>query len=219
MTTRRSPSSGKGGPAPSRLPRGEVARLQQELAREVAVRDRLFEMGRSLRRASQDLMRSIHAGSASMSALEKLEAQARRFLAEPGDLSLGDEALQEYAEARLLWAIRQGFELPSAKELGLRAGPYLGGLADVVGEVRRLTLEELARGEVPRAEERLRLMEELYHTLMQFEAPRGVLALKPKQDSARALVERTRSDVVLARVLSRAGAGLALGVPRREEQD
>lgn len=217
--TRRSPSSGRGRSTPSRLAKGEVERLQKELAEEVAVRDRLFEMGRSLRRASQDLMRSIHAGSASAGALEKLESQARKFLTEPGDTSLGDDALQEYAEARLLWAIRQGVELPSARELGLRAGPYLGGLADVVGEVRRLTLEELAEGELSRAEERLRLMEEIYHTLMQFEAPRSVLALKPKQDTARALVERTRSDVVLARVLSRAGAGRALGVPRREEPD
>jgi predicted translin family RNA/ssDNA-binding protein len=44
---------------------------------------------------------------------------------------------------------------------------------------------------------------------LRFEGPRSIISLKPKQDAARSLVEKTRGDVALAEVLHRAGAGRA----------
>jgi translin len=48
-------------------------------------------------------------------------------------------------------------------------------------------------------------MESLYHTLLGFETARAIVSLKPKQDTARALLERTRGEVTMARLLHRAG--------------
>ena len=47
-------------------------------------------------------------------------------------------------------------------------------------------------------------MEAVYRTLLHFETPRAIVPLKPKQDQARALLERTRGDVTMATVIARA---------------
>ena len=73
-----------------------------------------------------------------------------------------------------------------------------------MGEIRRLTLRSLADDRLEEAEGRLALMEKIYHDLMRFDAPRSILSMKPKQDAARALLERTRGEVTMAQVLARA---------------
>ena len=75
----------------------------------------------------------------------------------------------------------------------------------MVGEIRRLTLADLTAANVVGAAERLALMESVYHTLLGFETARAIVSLKPKQDTARALLERTRGEVTMARLLHRAG--------------
>ncbi len=82
-------------------------------------------------------------------------------------------------------------------------------MGDLVGELRRLALASLSEGDVGGGRVRVREMEELFRTLLRFEGPRAIISLKPKQDSARSLVEKTRGDVALAEVLHRAGAGRA----------
>jgi len=119
-----------------------------------------------------------------------------------GEEGLAFDALQESVEAILLGAIVRGEELPGPDSLGVDPEPYLSGLGDVVGEVRRLALDRLGAGDLAGAEAHLATMDHLFRTLLRFETPRSIAQLKPKQDSARSLVERTRGDVIMARVLS-----------------
>ncbi|HEV8050786.1 MAG TPA: translin family protein [Thermoplasmata archaeon] len=155
-------------------------------------------------------MTRIHAGAASPSEVAKvrrdLAVLARALPKEfPGDEGLAEDALQEGVEAVLLAAAVAGEEFPTPAELDVAPEPYLLGLGDVVGEVRRLALAELTNGNVDGAADRLALMESLYHTLLGFETARAIVSLKPKQDTARALLERTRGEVTMARLLHRAG--------------
>jgi translin len=172
-------------------------------------RDRVHDRARNLRRAAQETMRRLHAAGPDLPDTERLGAEVRAFAEElHGELyeeaPLANDALQEGAEALLLDAVVRGRPLPGPNELGLSPEPYLLGLGDLVGEVRRLVLRDLSDARLGPAEERLALMEELYHVLMRFEAPRSVVTLKPKQDAARALIERTRGDMTMARMLRRA---------------
>ena len=89
-------------------------------------------------------------------------------------------------------------------DLGVDPEPYLLGLGDVVGEVRRRVLDRLGRDDLPGAEADLALMERLTQALLRFDTTRAIVQLKPKQDTARTLLERTRGEVVMARFLSRA---------------
>ncbi|MCI4348948.1 MAG: hypothetical protein L3J93_01850 [Thermoplasmata archaeon] len=113
--------------------------------------------------------------------------------------------MQEAVEAILLARILRGARLPSPRELGVGAEAYLPGLGDLVGEIRRLVLSSLGAGDLAAARRRLGEMDSVVRSLLHFEAPRSIVPLKPKQDTARALLERTRGDVTLAEVLARTG--------------
>ena len=192
------------------VPRHAVRAIERHLTARESRRRRLFERARALRRLSQQTMTRIHAGSAKPAELERIRRELVRLAGAlptefPGDEGIAEDALQEAVEALLLEAAADGRPFPTPQELGVPPEPYLLGLGDVVGEIRRLTLADLTRGEIGRAAERLALMEAVYHTLLGFETARAIVSLKPKQDTARALLERTRGEVTMAQLLHRAG--------------
>ena len=199
-------SSGR-RPSPG-LPEREARRIESHLGRREARRERLAGRARTLRREAQALMIGLHEGRADPAEGRRL-ARALRSLSRAttteasADAPLVRDALQEAVEALLLAAIVAHRPLPGPRALGVEPEPYLLGLGDVVGEVRRRALGELAHDDLAAAEASVRLMERLYQTLMRFDTTRAIVPLKPKQDAARGLLERTRGEVVMARVHSR----------------
>jgi translin len=176
---------------------------QRELRRE-----ELYQQARRLRRLAQGTMTRLHLGSAEPTELAAVRmglAQLSDRLRREGraDEPLVLDALQEAVEASLLGAIVARDPLPSPTDLDVEPEPYLLGLGDVVGEVRRLVLERLGTDDLEGAERYLGLMEALTQALLRFDTSRAIVQLKPKQDQARALVERTRGEVVMARLLAR----------------
>ncbi len=107
-------------------------------------------------------------------------------------------AFQEYCESQIFKAIVEGKAVPTHKDLGINPEAYLMGMGDVVGELRREVLEALKSEDFDRAESYLGIMEEIYEMLMRFNYPSGLVPLKPKQDTARALIEKTRGDITMA---------------------
>jgi translin len=200
----------------SGVPETVLATIEVHLRQRELRREDLYERARRLRRLAQGTMTRLHANGTSSGELEEV----RRGMAEladwlhregRGDEALAMDAFQEAVEAVLLGAIAAGQPLPGPTELGVDPEPYLLGLGDVVGEVRRRVLDKLGRDDVAGAEADLALMERLTRALLRFDTTRAIVPLKPKQDSARTLLERTRGEVVMARFLSRArpteGAG------------
>jgi translin len=202
--------------------------IEKEVKGRVARRDRLGEMARTLRRSSQEFMRHLHEergrtpGRSLLGSKKSRSHQGRNILPQQQELremaqrlireleregwreeGVVEAALQEWVEASLLWAIVEGHPFPTPSELGVHAEAYLLGLADVVGELRRLTITALGRAEVDTAKALLEDMDDLAGMLMRFDFPRSVLSMKPKQDMARSLVERTRGDVEVARFMNK----------------
>jgi len=207
---RGSPSSAEpSGGTPPALEEAILGSIEAHLRQRELRREELYQQARRLRRLSQATMTRLHVGAAQTAelfavrtALAELSDRLRRE--GRADEPLAHDALQEAVEATLLGAIVAGSPLPGPADLEVEPEPYLLGLGDVVGEVRRLTLERLGDGDVDGAEAYLHLMEELTQALLRFDTSRAIVQLKPKQDQARALVERTRGEVVLARLISRA---------------
>jgi translin len=194
---------------PPAIPEKTLVEIETHLKRRETRRDALIERARQLRRQSQFVMHQLHQGRRLEQAVQEVRTGARELtdtLREDAGIDAGPvlTALQECVEATLLDATFQGGEFPGPTDIGVEPEPYLLGLGDLIGELRRRVLEELSAGNLPEAERLLALMEELTHALMRFEAPRSIVSLKPKQDTARALVERTRGDLTLARLLARA---------------
>jgi len=205
-----SPSSAEAPPAPlAGVPEGVLATIEAHLRQRELRREDLYQRARRLRRLAQGTMSRLHAEGAAPADL----AEIRRATAEladwlrregRGDEPLALDAFQEAVEAVLLGAIVAREPLPGPTDLGVDPEPYLLGLGDVVGEVRRLTLDRLAHDDLAGAEGELALMERLTRALLRFDTTRAIVQLKPKQDTARTLLERTRGEVVMARFLARA---------------
>ena len=208
--TNGSPSSGRKPPTPSPgVPEGVLSTIEAHLRQRELRREDLYQRARRLRRLSQGTMTRLHAEGSAATDL----AEIRRAMAEladwlrregRGDEAMALDAFQEAVEAVLLGAIAAGESLPGPAELGVDPEPYLLGLGDVVGEVRRRVLDRLGHDDLAGAEADLALMELLTRALLRFDTTRAIVQLKPKQDTARTLLERTRGEVVMARFLARA---------------
>ncbi|MGQ9720724.1 MAG: hypothetical protein ACUVXA_05300 [Candidatus Jordarchaeum sp.] len=116
--------------------------------------------------------------------------------AEKGFIS---SAFQEYIEASLLLNIIKDEGFISYEKLDVPCVPYLLGLGDLIGELRRHALDSIRRDEIEKAEKLVDLMEEIYVNLMAIDYPDALISgFRHKRDVARSLVEKTRGDITLA---------------------
>jgi translin len=115
-----------------------------------------------------------------------------------------EDAAKEYAEARLTYALGLDLPLPSPEDLGVWVGSYLHGLGEAVGELRRRLLDLLRVGETDKAESTLSSMDDVVDLLASLDYPDGMTrGLRRTTDVARALVERSRSDLTTTIVQER----------------
>jgi translin len=106
------------------------------------------------------------------------------------------EALQEYAEANIFLTLIKEGRFVTPKEINVASTEYTLGLADAIGEYRRLSLDTLREGDVEKGEEYLRLMDEIFIELLALdEAYMFVPGLRRKTDVARKIIEATRGDI------------------------
>jgi len=127
--------------------------------------------------------------------ISRLQALAKEY---PDIIYSGmfSAALQEYAEANVFLGLIQNSRFVTPNEVNVPSVDYVLGLADVVGEYRRLTLDALREGDAEKGEECLKTMEEIYIELMAMdEAYMLVPGLRRKCDVARRIIESTRGDV------------------------
>ena len=84
-------------------------------------------------------------------------------------------------------------------DLGVGPAPYLNGLAEAVGELRRFILDLLRKSDFSRCEELLEIMDEVYTILVSMDFPDAVTkGLRRSTDMARGVLERTRGDLTFA---------------------
>ena len=105
-------------------------------------------------------------------------------------------ALQEYAEANIFQGLIQESRFVTPNEIEVPVIDYVLGLADVIGEYRRLVLDTLREGDAKKGEECLQTMDKIYIELMAIdEAYMLVPGLRRKCDIARRIIETTRGDI------------------------
>jgi len=106
-------------------------------------------------------------------------------------------AYAEYVEAVALRAVLEGRELPPPSALGVHPSAYLLGLADLVGELRRLCLERVRADDLRGAFDTLSLMESIYAALRELDYPDPLVpGLRHKVDAIRRSVEDIRTMLV-----------------------
>ena len=181
-----------------------IGQIESRLDEKDEVRELALKSSRVIGRLSSASIHGLHKGEDSETPLREAREEAmklRSVLEDHPDLvhsGFVENALQELCEASIIHAISTGKPLPGPKECAATDAAYLLGLGDVVGEIRRFALEELRRGNVARAAEHLKTMEDIFDVLIRFDYPTALVALKHKQDVARSLIEKTRGEVAVA---------------------
>lgn len=181
-------------------------RIQAELKEKEEVKD---ELRRDMRRATRLSKQAI------LFAHQERFDDAKELLKEATELftklekisenhtdlvytGMVDAAYQEYAEAHTFLTLVRQKRFPDPKKLNVPSISYVLGLGDVIGELRRRSLDLLRKGDVRTAEECLETMEHIYVEMTAMDdAYLLVPGLRRKCDVARHVIEATRGDVTI----------------------
>lgn len=109
------------------------------------------------------------------------------------------DAKKEFAEGSLTLALVRGEDLPTPESLKVGFAPYLNGMGEAAGELRRYLLDAMRRDDFSRCEELLAAMDDIYGILVTMDFPDALTGgLRRTTDMVRGVVERTRGDLTMA---------------------
>jgi translin len=102
----------------------------------------------------------------------------------------------ELVECSTILALSTNGDLPTRELLNVEPGSYVLGLLDAIGEMKRIVLDTIRKGEFEKAESVFSTMEKLYLMLSPFSVYDHVIGgAKRKLDVARMLIEDVRGTV------------------------
>ncbi len=181
--------------------------IRREFDARTASRDQALSQARQLTRACSLAIRAVHRDDVAV--MNEHLGEARRLadalasgLTQHPDLfytGYTQDALKEFVEANVTCALIQNQPLLTPDELGVTGFTYLNGLAEVVGELRRRTLDILRHGYSQEAERLLTIMDDIYSVLVTMDYPDAITnGLRRQTDLARGIIEKTRGDVTFS---------------------
>lgn len=194
------------------MTRDLVDEVRSVLDARFAAREKAITESRKVIRASANAIRALHrsdwegAGRLIAEAGELLDGIVQALDENPELLSHGvvHDAAKEYSEARITQAVLTGAEVPRFDDLDVDPVPYLHGLGEAVGEMRRRMLDLLRAERLEEAETMLEQMDDIVDQLAQVDYPDGMTnGLRRTTDVSRSLVERSRSDLTATVVQER----------------
>ncbi len=184
-----------------------VERIHQSFDARTAARDRALSQTRTLTRHCANAIRAVHRDERALALDHLREAgqlvdSLRANLADYPDLYYAgytQDALKEFAEANIVFALIGAEPLPAPEELGLEYATYLQGLAEAAGELRRRCLDILRHGHSTEAERLLGYMDDIYAVLVTIDYPDAITGgLRRLTDIVRGVTERTRGDMTIS---------------------
>ncbi len=170
-----------------------------------SVREEVVKLTRDVIRYSGWSITFLHQGDVAKAKenLDHCESLARKvieYASQKPELAYSGliyNAISEYVEAKLFYSIVVESKIYDFEELGVHPVPYLQGLGDVVGELRRYALERIRQGDVKSAWRALSIMEAIYTSMRSLDYPDSVLpGVRHKVDVARGLIDDTKSMLV-----------------------
>lgn len=185
---------------------GILRKIQEESLKKDEIRQEIQNIARRITRLSKQAIFLVHRDK--ISEAENLLREASIGLSKLSELSkvhpdlyytgLVDSAFEEYAEAWIFLKIVSEGGFIGPEDIGAPNEPYVLGLADVIGELRRRSLDLIRRDDVEGAENCLGIMEAIYVEIMGHDDLLILISgLRRKCDVARRVIEATRGDVTI----------------------
>ena len=186
----------------------EVASIAHaELSSKHRAREEGLRISRGVIRLSANAIRAVH--RLDFDTARRLLQEAKEQLADTAPILENNpdiyfagflsDARKEYTEGNITLALISGTPLPYPADLGVDAAPYLNGMAESIGELRRFILDRLRHDDPADCEPFLGIMDEIYTLLVTMDFPEGVTGgLRHSTDAMRGVLERTRGDLTMA---------------------
>ncbi len=183
-----------------------ISKIEKHITRKDEVREEALRLSRDVVLNCRKTIQRIHRGK--LEEAEALLSETRKILLQltketevyPDLYSAGfvENAAQEFVEATCFLSIMRDEDLPDPDTLPVSYNAYLQGLCDLVGELRRKTLDSILDGEAREGARYLSMMEDIYDSILRFDYPSALIPIKRKQDVARSLIEKTRGELAVA---------------------
>ncbi|MFX0099207.1 MAG: hypothetical protein ACFFCS_06460 [Candidatus Hodarchaeota archaeon] len=173
-----------------------------------STRERVMVLSRDGVRACSEAIKKLHRKEAGVSGLlEKARENLKSITSIANENPKFQRSghlitlFQEYVEALALhWIITgEEFQAPSTIEPPVPVIPYLTGLCDVIGELRRACLDCVRTEKFDEAMKYFDFMEQLHDIINSLDYPNAVIPnIRHKSDVNRKLINATRSDLTMA---------------------
>ena len=177
-----------------------MEKIEKQLRKKEEQFDKVMVENRLIVRSCSNAIKAVHAHDL---------AQAKKHLqeAEKGLAQLRKEAgafpsqlhhiLQEYVEATVVISAVEKKRIPPYGDFDIDPVPYLNGLLDATGELKREMYESLRHGKKKDAEGYFQMMEGIYDALLPLRFSNSVLPeFRRKQDVARIQIEQARGELL-----------------------
>jgi translin len=181
--------------------------IREDFDAQTKVRDLALSNARTLTRHCAHAIRAVHReefdnADQELNAAKELATSLRANVDDfPNIYFAGytQDALKEYAEARVVYALVKDEDLPTNRDLGLEGATYMKGLSEVVGELRRRILDLLRSGHSEEVERLLKAQDDIYGVLVTMDYSDAITyGLRRQTDVARSIIERTRGDITIS---------------------
>ena len=187
-----------------------MSEAEQALAAEEEATNLAFNLSRKIIRKTKTAIHCIHAGQRDPELIDIISSDLAGLVeavAGYPKLVYGadvESAMMEFAETVIYDYALRGEEIPSYRVLEITPAAWVLGLADSIGELRRDMLDRLMKGNLPEATRIFSKMEELCDVLMTLDIKDSVVPVRRKQDIARGIMDRSRTDITTASMMKTA---------------
>ncbi len=188
-----------------------VESITKSLAREFdklnQIRENSLRLSREIIRACSKSIRNVHRNELKdaktfLKEAERKNTKLKNSLKNSPELRFAGyivEAEKELVEASLVYEYELNGEILPYKVMDVSASSYIQGIGDAIGEWRRKALDHLRKLDIETGEKYLKVMESGMDILNELDYPDALTGgLRRYADNARALIERTRSDITNA---------------------
>ena len=184
-----------------------TANIQKKFDKKDRVREDILDISRKVIKLCAKAIKNVHRGERESAEilLKDCEMSLRKIkkikYSSPDIYFSGyvQDAQKEYTEAKIFYSIIYNDKFIRPEKLQVEDAPYLNGLGEVIGELRRYILDNIRNNRNQSCEKYLKIMEEIYYQLFNFDYPEVITqGLRRTVDNMRVIVEKTRGDLTLA---------------------
>ncbi len=185
-----------------------VEKASEAMSSLEADKEEAVRRSRQILRLSKKAIHAMHMKEDPSADMEEMRSAMETLLdvcGNPAILMCGpvQDCMCEYCEAVILHALTSDSPIPDYGSLGVTPSAWLLGLCDCEGEMRRMVMSGLMDGDMESAERLFSIMEGMHAMVMSLDVPDAMAPIRRKQDAARGIMDRTRSDMLNAKLSRR----------------